>query len=34
MVKVKYNKELLEEICERDKCIIDLDKIETSTRDL
>ena len=27
-VKVKYNRELLEQICERDKCIVDFDKIQ------
>jgi hypothetical protein len=26
--KVKYNRELLEQICERDKCIVDFEKIE------
>jgi hypothetical protein len=30
---VSYNKSLLEEICIRDKCIIDFDKIEKYTRD-
>ncbi len=32
--KVKYNKKLLEQICERDKCIIDFDKIEKYNRDV
>ena len=32
-IRIKYNKELLEEICERDKCIVDIDKIENFTRD-
>ena len=32
--KVKYDKELLEEICERDKCKVNYDKIERYNRDV
>jgi hypothetical protein len=32
--KVKYNRELLEQICERDKCIVDFEKIEKYNRDI
>lgn len=32
--KVKYNKELLEQICERDKCKVNYDKIERYNRDV
>ena len=32
--KVKYNRELLEQVCERDKCVIDFDKIEKYNRDV
>ena len=31
--KVCYNKDLLQEVCERDKCIIDFDKIEKYNRE-
>ncbi len=34
MTKTKYNKKLLEEICNRDKCIIDFEKIEKYNRDI
>ena len=32
--KVKYNRELLEQVCERDKCIVDFDNIEKYNRDV
>ncbi len=34
MTKIKYDKKLLEEICNRDKCIIDFEKIEKYNRDI
>jgi len=34
MSKIKYDKNLLQEICNRDKCIIDFDKIEKYNRDI
>ena len=33
MTKTKYDKKLLEEICNRDKCIIDFEKIGKYNRD-
>ena len=32
--KVKYNRELLEQVCERDKCVIDFANIEKYNRDV
>lgn len=32
--KVKYNRELLEQVCERDKCIVDFANIEKYNRDV
>jgi imidazole glycerol phosphate synthase subunit HisF len=34
MSKIKYDKNLLQEICNRDKCIIDFDKIKKYNRDI
>ena len=34
MTKIKYDKKLLHEICDRDKCIIDFEKIEKYNRDI
>ena len=33
MTKICYDKDLLQEVCDRDKCIIDFDKIEKYNRD-
>ena len=32
--KIRYDRQLLEEICERDKCIVDFDKIDKYNRDV
>jgi hypothetical protein len=29
MTKICYDKDLLQEVCDRDKCIIDFDKIKS-----
>jgi len=34
MTKIKYDKKLLHEICDRDKCIINFEKIEKYNRDI
>ena len=34
MTKICYDKNLLQEVCNRDKCIIDFDKIEKYNREL
>ena len=34
MTKICYDKNLLQEVCNRDKCIIDFDKIEKYNRDI
>ena len=34
MTKICYDNDLLQEVCDRDRCIIDFDKIEKYNRDI